>query len=62
MDYSKKNVKYIAVGLGSDQRRIEQLYTQNLSPKVAAKFLQCEDPAALPVTVVQTIKQLIKVR
>lgn len=62
MDYSKKNVKYIAVGLGSDQQKIEQLYTQNLSPKVAAKFLQCEDPTALPVTVVQTIKQLIKVR
>lgn len=62
MDYSKKNVKYIAVGLGSDQRQIEELYTQDLSSKVAAKFLQCENPEALPVAVVRTIKQLIKVK
>lgn len=58
MDYSKKNVKYVAVGLGSDQKQIEELYTQDLSSKVAAKFLQCEDPKELPVTVVRVIKQL----
>lgn len=62
MDYSKKNVKYVAVGLGSDQKQIEELYTQDLSSKVAAKFLQCEDPKELPVTVVRVIKQLIKIR
>lgn len=62
MDYSKKNVKYVAVGLGSDQKQIEELYTQDLSSKVAAKFLQCEDPKELPVTVVRVIKQLIKIK
>lgn len=62
MDYSKKNVKYVAVGLGSDQKQIEELYTQELSSKVAAKFLQCEDPKELPVTVVRVIKQLIKIK
>lgn len=62
MDYSKKNVKYIAVGLGEDQKKIEELYTQDLSPKVAAKFLQCQNPTELPITVVRVIKQLIKVK
>lgn len=62
MDYSKKNVRYIAIGLGKDQKEIEELYSSGLSPKVAAKFLQCENPAELPVTVIRTIKQLIKVK
>lgn len=62
MDYSKKNVRYIAIGLGRDQKEIEELYSSGLSPKVAAKFLQCENPAELPVTVIRTIKQLIKVK
>ena len=61
MDYSKKNVKYIAFGLGSDQRGIEDIYTQNLSPKVAAKFIKTDEPTDLPKSVVQCIKELIKV-
>ena len=61
LDYSKKHIKYIAVGLGSDQMEIENLYTQNLSPKVAAKFLKTDNPSELPITIVRTIKELIKV-
>lgn len=61
LDFGKENIKYITIGIGSDQAGIEKYYSQNLSPKVAARFLSCEDPSLLPVTVVETIKQMIKV-
>lgn len=61
MDYAKKHVKYIAVGLGSDQDKIEALYTQGLSPKVAAKYLRTDNPSELPTTIIRAIKELIKV-
>lgn len=59
-DYSKKGVKYIAVGLGSDARHIKDIYTQGLSPKVSARFLDCTDATTLPTTTVRVIKDLIK--
>ena len=61
MDYSKKNVKYIAFGLGNCQKDIEHLYTQDLSPKIAAKFIKTDEPELLPKKMVQSIKELIKV-
>lgn len=61
LDYSKKNVKYIAFGLGNDQDRIENIYTQGLSPKIAAHFVKTDEPGALPKEIVKTIKNLIKV-
>lgn len=61
LDYSKKNVKYITFGLGTDQKGIKELYTQDLSPKVAAKFIKTDEPSALPVAIVRAIKELIKV-
>lgn len=61
MDFAKRHVKYIAVGLGEDQEAIEALYSQDLSSKVAAKFLKTNDPSELPVTIVRTIKEIIKV-
>lgn len=61
LDYSKKNVKYIAFGLGNDQKRIEDIYTQGLSPKVAARFVQTDEPSMLPKEIVKSIKNLIKV-
>ena len=60
VDYAKKNVKYITVGLGSDKEKIEQLYTQDLSPKVAARFLSIDNSDELPITIVRTIKNIIK--
>lgn len=61
MDYAKKHVKYIAVGLGADQDKIEALYSQGLSTKVAAKYLRTDNPSDLPATIVRAIKELIKV-
>lgn len=61
MDYSKKNIKFIAFGLGNDQSRIEEIYTQGLSSKVAAKFVRTDTPEALPKQIVKSIKELIKV-
>lgn len=60
VDYAKKNVKYITVGLGSYKEKIEQLYTQDLSPKVAARFLSIDNSDELPITIVRTIKNIIK--
>ena len=61
MDYSKKNIKFIAFGLGNDQSRIEEIYTQGLSSKVAAKFVRTDAPESLPKQIVKSIKELIKV-
>lgn len=60
MTYSKKNVRYITFGLGNEQQRIQKLYTQDLSPNVAAKFCKTDDPASLPKELVRCIKSLIK--
>lgn len=61
MDYSKKNVKYIAFGLGDNQKEIEDIYVQNLSAKTAAKFIRSDDASNLPKAFVKVIKDLIKV-
>ena len=61
MDYSKKNVKYIAYGLGGDQKNIEEIYIQNLSSRTAAKFVKTNAPEELPNMFVKAIKDLIKV-
>lgn len=61
MDYSKKNVKYIAYGLGEEQKRIEEIYVQDLSSKTAAKFIKTNAPEELPKMFVKSIKDLIKV-
>lgn len=61
VDYSKKNVKYIAYGLGGDQKNIEEIYIQNLSSRTAAKFVKTNAPAELPKMFVKVIKDLIKV-
>lgn len=60
-DYAKRNVKYIAYGLGEDQQRIEEIYVQDLSPKTAAKFIKTNAPSELPKMFVKAIKDLIKV-
>ena len=60
MTYSKKNVRYITFGLGNEQQRIQKLYTQDLSPNVAAKFCKTDVPASLPKELVRCIKSLIK--
>ena len=62
MDYSKSNVKYITIGLGEDQKRIEDIYTQDMSRNVAAQFLCTDAPSDLPKAIVQTIKNIIKVK
>lgn len=61
MDYSKRDVKYIAYGLGNEQERIENIYVQNLSPKTAARFIKTNAPEELPKLFVKTIKYLLKV-
>ena len=61
MDYSKRDVKYIAYGLGNEQERIEKIYVQNLSPKTAARFIKTNAPEELPKLFVKTIKDLLKV-
>ena len=60
IDYSKKGVKYIACGLGSDAPHIKDIYQQGLSLNVKAEFLDCTDPSTLPVAIVRAIKELIK--
>ena len=60
MDYHKKDVKFIACGLGSDAARIKELYQQGLTPAMAAEFLDCSDPKQLPISIVRCIKNLIK--
>ncbi len=61
IDYSKRNVKYIAFGLGDDQKRIEDIYSQDLSSRTAAKFIQSDAPVNLPSMFVKVIKELIKI-
>lgn len=61
MDFSKVGVKYMAFGLGDDQERIMEIYTQDLTPKVAAKFVKTDAPDELPKAFVKTLKDLIKV-
>ena len=61
MDYAKKNVKYIAFGLGNEQDRIEKIYVQDLSSNTAAKFVTTDAPEYLPKMFVKAIKDLIKV-
>ena len=61
MDFSKVGVKYMTFGLGDDQKRIMDIYTQDLSPKVAAKFIKTDAPDDLPKAFVKTLKDLIKV-
>ena len=58
-EYSKKQVKYITVGLGEDQERIEKLYTQEMDRTIAARFLCTQNADELPVTIVETIKKII---
>lgn len=61
MDFSKVGVKYMAFGLGNDQNRIMDIYTQDLSAKVAAKFVKTDAPEDLPKAFVMALKDLIKV-
>lgn len=60
LDYSKKNVRYIAFGLGDNQAQIEELYTQGMTAKTAAKFIRTDEPSSLPKAVVACIRALIK--
>jgi len=60
MDFTKQGLKYITVGLGNERERIEHLYTQDLSPKVAARFISVDYPEKLPEMIVRTIKEIIK--
>ena len=60
IEYSKKEIKYIACGLGDDAAQIKEIYQQGLSPMVRAEFLDCTDPSKLPVTIVRAIRELIK--
>lgn len=62
LDYSKKNVRYIAFGLGDNQAQIEELYTQGMTAKTAAKFIRTDEPSSLPKAVVACIRTLIKTR
>lgn len=59
LDYSRKNVRFIAFGLGNDQESIEDIYCQGLSKSCAAKFVATDEPAQLPKAVVKAIKSLI---
>ncbi len=61
MDFSKAGVKYMTFGLGDDQQRIMEIYTQGLSSKVAAKFVKTDAPDDLPKAFVRALKDLIKV-
>lgn len=58
-DYSKKGVKFIACGLGSDAERIRDIYQKDVPKRSSAEFLNCEHPEELPVTIVRTIRKLI---
>lgn len=60
LDYSKKNVKYITFGLGDNQAQIEELYTQGMTAKTAARFIRTDAPSSLPKAVAACIKALIR--
>lgn len=59
MDYSKMKVRFIAFGLGDDQKGIEDIYCQKMSKNCAAKFVSTNCPDQLPKAVVKAIKELI---
>ena len=59
MKYAKKGVSYVAAGLLGDAPDIKAIYTENLSPRVAAKFLDISDLSVMPKKVTEIIKKAI---
>ena len=59
-EYAKKHILFITAGIGSDVGRIKNIYTDGLSEKNAAKFLNIEDLDTLPKSFIKIIKKYLE--
>lgn len=59
-EYAKKHILFITAGIGSDVDRIKNIYTDGLSDKNAAKFLNIEDLDMLPKSFIKIIKKYLE--
>ena len=57
---SPKGINFITAGLGSDMHLIKRIYTEGLSERISAKFLEIDKLETLPKTFVNIIKRFLK--
>jgi hypothetical protein len=57
--YGRKGISFITAGLSENRKTIEALYTDGLSEKTAAKYLDISDLNRLPKTLVNILKKEI---
>ncbi len=55
--YSKYGIRYITAGISGCAPSIKEIYTEGLSPKVQAKFLDISNPQDLPKTFINILKK-----